>query len=217
MQRLPLRLAATVAALSPVSLVLSHNLSFLAAYGAGANAALLATGHDAAWTSAVRGVISVTVLLGMLAVIRVASLWRTAHRLERERAASAPADWHALARTVLTIWVWLALVTAVWFLVQENVERISIGQSLPGLGPLIENGLAGPLPIIAAVSLVVALIGGLFRWGTVTLRARIAAATPARPRHRPGRVRRPDALAHRRSSVLSRNLGLRAPPTPLAV
>lgn len=216
MRRPTLRLVATVAALSPVSLVLAHNLSFLAAYGSNSDDVLRATGHAEAWTSAVRAVIAVSAALGLAAFVRLLALWRTASRVERELGVQPRTDWRALGRTVLGLWVWLAVLTAAWFLVQENLERLAMGQPLPGLDPLLEGGLVGPLLIVPAISLIVALVGGLFRWGIAALRARIAAAIAAHRRARPATVRRPSGADARPSSLLARNRGLRAPPIALA-
>jgi hypothetical protein len=215
MRRPTLRLVATIVALSPVSLVLSHNLAFLATYGAGSEAALRATGHDEGWTSAVRAVIAIFFLLGSVGLVRLLGLWRTARRVERESGMQPRTDWQSFGRAVFVIWAWLGVVTAAWFLLQENVERIAIGQPVPGLQPLLEDGPTGPLAIIAVISLVLAFIGGLFGWGIAALRARIAAAIAPRGRHRPARVGRPQIAEPHRSNVLSRNLGLRAPPSPL--
>ena len=207
---------AAVAVLSPVSLVLSHDLSILAAYGPSYEAALRATGHDARWTSTVQAVITVSALLGVLGFARLLVLWRTARRVERETRTPVRSDWRTYARIVLPMWAWLAVVTASWFLVQENLERLSIGQPLPGLGPLVGDGPMGPLLIIPAISLIVALVGSLFRWGIAALRARIVAAGAARVRRRPARIGRPAHTDAYRPKALSRNLGLRAPPAHLA-
>jgi hypothetical protein len=216
MRRPTLRFVASVAALSPASLVLSHNLAFLVAFGRGAEDALRATGHDEGWASAVRFVLAISTMLGLATVVRISYLWRTARRLERDRSLHPRTDWRQLARTVLALWAVLAVVTAGWFVAQENLERLAIGGSLPGIEPLLEGGPAGPLLIIPLVSLIVAFIGGLFRWGITALRARIAAAKAARVRQQPARIRRPVDSDARRSGVLSRHVSLRAPPGPLA-
>jgi hypothetical protein len=207
---------ATVALLSPVSLVLAHNLAFLAAYGGGADAALRATGHDEGWASAVRLVLAISSVLGVATVVRLVQLLRTARRLERDRRLHPRTDWRQLARTVLTLWLPLVVATAGWFLVQENLERLAIGEALPGIAPLLEGGLTGPLLIIPLISLLIAGVGGLFRWGITALRARIAAAraTPVHPQ--PTRIPAPVDADVRRSDVLAHHHGLRAPPAPLA-
>jgi len=216
MRRPTLRFVASVAALSPVSLVLAHNLVFLVAFGRGAEAALRATGHDEGWASAVRLVLAISTVLGLTTIVRLSHLWRTARRLERDRSLHPQTDWRQLARTVVALWVTLAVVTAGWFLVQENLERLAIGGSLPGIEPLLEGGLAGPVLVIPLISLIVAFIGGLFRWGITALRARIAAAKAAPVRPKPARVLPPVDADHRRSDVPSRHHRLRAPPAPLA-
>lgn len=210
------RRIAIAAALSPLALVLSHNLAFLATYGAGSEEALTATGHDQAWSSAVNATITISVLLGMLALIRVVVLWRTARRLEGESGMRGRTDGQAFAGTVLATWWCLALITTCWFLLQENLERVAVGQPLPGLDPLLSEGPIGPLLIIPAISLIIALITGLFLWGITTLRAWIAAALAARLRRRPAPVGMPAGADPHRSKVLSLNLGLRAPPGLLA-
>ena len=209
-----LRHAATVVVLSPVSLVLSHNLAFLTAYGSVSDAVLRATGHAEGWAFAVRMAITISVALGVAAGARLVALLRTARRVEAEQGLHPRTDWRALGRTVLVLWAWLAIATAVCFVVQENAERATIGQPLPGLAPLLTTRTAGPLLIIPVISLVVALVGGLFRWGITALRARIAAAKAPRARQRPAGTTRPAGSRPRRSGALSRNLGLRAPPTP---
>ena len=216
MTRPALRLAAMVAALSPVSLVLSHNLSFLAEYGDGAGAALLATGHDARWTSAVEVVIALSALLAMVGLVRLLALLGQVRHLERAGDVRARPEWRRLARTVLVTWAGVAAVTAVWFLVQENLERLSMGDGVAGLGPLLDHGLGGPVIILPAVSLLVALVGGLFRWGIASLRARLAAAVAARSHRRPGRAGPPASVDRCHPNVLARNLALRAPPVLLA-
>jgi hypothetical protein len=135
MQRPSLGLALVVAALSPLSLVLSHNLVFLLAYGGEANLVLRATGHDATWSTAVRLVIACSAVLGVTALVRIAVLLRTARRLERETGRLAHTGWRGFGRLLVRTWIALALVTALWFLIQENAERLAIGQAAPLLNP----------------------------------------------------------------------------------
>lgn len=206
-----------VAALSPLSLVLAHNLVFLLAAGDEAGAVLQATGHTATWFSAVWAVLTGSALLGLAAAARIAALWHTARRLERETGQLVHPDWRGMGGLLLRTWAGIALVTALWFLVQENAERVSIGEPAPLLGALLEGGLAGPILLIPAVSLLVAIVGALFRWGVSALLARIVAARLARQRRRPLAMRRPAGRVAHPAALLAGRIGLRAPPLALVV
>jgi len=217
MQRPPARPVLAVAALTPLSLVLSHNLVYLLAYGDAATLVLRATGHDTAWSNAVRLVVACSGLLGAAALGRVLVLWRTARRLERATGPLAHPGWSGFAATLLRTWLALLLATSVVFLVQENIERLAAGQPAPLGGALLGGGPVGPLPVIAAISLLAALVGTLFRWSISALIERINATRKPRPRLRPARVRRPAGRLAHPSALLALHLGLRAPPAVLVV
>jgi hypothetical protein len=205
-----------VAALSPLSLVLAHNLVFLLSAGDEVSVVLRATGHDATWFSAVRLVIASSAVLGLAAAGRVAVLWRRARQLERETGPLIHAGWRGLGSLLIRTWIGVMLLTTLWFLVQENLERLGVGQAAPLLGPLLDGGLTGALVVIPAVSLLTALVGALFRWGVTALLARITAARLARGRRRPIPARRPAGRIAHPSALLARRLGLRAPPLGVA-
>ena len=205
-----------IAALLPASLVLVHDLAFLAAYGSQFHAVLVATGHDSRWTSTVTVVIAVSALLGILGLARLAALWFQARGLERIAGQRPPRDVSGYLRIVLRIWPWLALLTAVLFLGQENLEQAALGAPLPGIEPLVNGQSVSPLLVLAAVTFVLSALGGLLVWGHATLMARIAAALRTlRPRPAPRASRRPLAPTWTPSSVMARNLGRRAPPAVL--
>ena len=203
-----------IAALAPASLVLVHNLTFLAVYGSRFQGALLATGHDGRWTSTVTVVVAVSILLGVVALARLASLWLQARALEHVSGQRPPRDFSGYLRIVLRMWPWLALVTAVLFVGQENLEQAVRGAPLPGIGPLLTNQSVSPLLVLAAVTFVLSALGALLVWGNATLTARIAAALGTRRLARTSTARpRPAAPASAPASVLALNLGRRAPPT----
>ena len=205
-----------IAALAPASLVLVHDLSFLAAYGSQFQAVLRATGHDSRWTSTVAAVIAVSALLGIVALARLAALWFHARGLERIAGQRPPRDVSGYLRILLRIWPWLALVTAVLFLGQENLEQAARGAPLPGIEPLLNGQSVSPLLVLAAVTSILAALGGLLVWGHATLVARIAAALRTlRPRPAPCTSRPPVAPNWTPSSVMALNLGRRAPPAVL--
>ena len=206
-----------IAALAPVSLVLVHDLAFLATYGSQFDAALLATGHDGRWTSTVSVVISVSALLGFVGLARLASLWLQARALERVADRRPTTDVRGYLRILLRVWPWLALVTGVLFLGQENLEHAVLGAPLPGIDPLLSGRTVPPLLVLALVTFVLSALGALLVWGHAALTARIAAVLGTR---RPARVlltRRPTAPTWAPAPVMSLNLGRRAPPpVPLA-
>ena len=205
-----------IAALAPASLVLVHNLTFLAAYGSQFQAVLLATGHDGRWTSTVTVVIAVSALLGVVGLARLALLWFQAQALERIAGQRPTTDVHGYLRLVLRIWPWLALLTAVLFLGQENLEHLGLGAPLPGLEPLLTVQSVPPWLIVAAITFVLSALGALLVWGHATLEARIAAARQTlRPRPARGASRPPADSARAISSVLALNMGRRAPPADL--
>jgi hypothetical protein len=193
--------------------VLSHDLSFLATYGADYELALRATGHGEQWTLTVAVVLAISMALLSAASVRMAILWRRTRALEREAGTRGDRDWSSLGRRVLWIWVVLGGATVLAFVAQENVERIVAGGVAPGIEPLLPPGGIGPLPIIAAVSLLAAAVGCLFTEAPRALRARIAAALARLQAGRPAATPRPPvADVHRPCSLLARNLGRRAPP-----
>jgi hypothetical protein len=208
------RVPLVIAALAPASLVLVHDLAFLAAYGAQYRAVLLATGHDGRWTSTVTIVIAVSVFLGVVGLARLGSLWLQARSLERVRGHPLKTDVHGYLRIMARIWPWLALVTAVLFLGQENLEQATLGAPLPGIEPLLAGSSVPPFLVLASVTFVLAALGALLLWGHAALIARIAAALgtlrPARAAMAP---RRPAAPTGAPSRVMALNLGRRAPPT----
>ncbi|HYC07783.1 MAG TPA: hypothetical protein VEG29_07645 [Candidatus Binatia bacterium] len=158
-----------------VALVLTHDLAFLAAYGTAYDQALVLTGHGQDWTVAV---VCVVLLAGGLVVV---AGWQIARLLIELRSLGGTASVRRLERADLAgrlgvTWLRLAAAAGAAYVVQENLERASIGEPLPGLGVLGSAGSPYVLPILAAVTLLVAVVGVLFRWRIDSLAARLAAA-----------------------------------------
>ncbi len=213
MQRPSPRPALVVAVLSPLSLVLSHNLAFLLSYGSEMHLALRATGHDGAWSDAANLVVACSAALGLAGGARIAVLWLAVRRLGREAGGATNPGWRGFGSLLLRAWLGILAVTTAWYLVQEHLERLAVGQVAPLLDPLLAGGLGGPLLVIPAVSLLAALVGALFRWSVSALLARLTAAgRPTRVRRRPVSGRRPAGRVTHPSALLARRLGLRAPP-----
>jgi hypothetical protein len=211
------RVVLVIAALAPASLVLTHDLSFLAAYGGSYRAVLAATGHDARWSSTVTLVLVVSALLVAVGLARLGWLWLRARSVERGGAAGRAWDIGGYLRVLATIWPWLALTTAALFVWRENLEAAALGAPLPGIGPLL-SGSSVPTPaILALVTFAIAALGALLLWGHDSLIARIEAArTSLRPAHSPLATMPPAPRTHAPTSILSLNLGRRAPPALVA-
>jgi hypothetical protein len=198
-----------IAAMGLVSLVVAHDLVFLAGFGPSYGAALLRTGHSTAWSSAV-----ITVLIGAVGCVLLAA--RQLRRLAAQAGASTAAgDYGPSMRTVAGRWVRLSLrltaLTAAAFVVQENAEHLASGEALPGLGTLGSVEYPNAIWIIALVAFAVGLVGALFGWRFERLVARIRAVRPAR--RPPAASRRAPLDVDRRPlTLLGSGIAGRAPP-----
>ena len=198
-------------------LIVGHNMSFLMAYGSGYAAALARTGHDGRWDDTVLGVLATAGLLATAATMRLAHLCLIVVR-RRPGAGAGRLSIRAYFRVLVPLWARSFAVAAPLFVVQENFERWNAGLGLPGLAVLGSPGVIGPIPVFAFVSLLVAAVAALFKWGISTLEAQIAAGRirAAVPQTTPASRLRP--LPDRAAiSILGRNLAGRAPPSPLPV
>ncbi|HYM84862.1 MAG TPA: hypothetical protein VEY67_12000 [Candidatus Dormibacteraeota bacterium] len=213
MRQRPGRVPLIVAALAPASLVLSHDLSFLASYGSSFRSVLVATGHDGRWTEMVGMVIGLSALLAFVATVRLGVLWRRVRSLEAGRRRSLALAPSELARCVARVWPWLLAVTLALFLGQENLERLAQDGSVPGLTPLFGASTIPPIAVIMVVSAVVSAVGALFARSHEILVARIRAAlAAARPPRRALQLRVPVSVVCPSVSLIAAHLGRRAPP-----
>ncbi len=193
------------------ALVLAHNLIFLAHYWSGFGEALTSTGHGQAWVTAAVVSLALGVALVAGAAWRLRTLQGEAGQLGVSRLQGEP-DRRAMARRWLIWWAVLLVVTAVLFVLEENVELASIGQRLPGIGVLVSDQYPNAIVIISLVALAVSFVAALFGSKIDALIARIHAqwaihATPAGSM--PGSS---DPAERRPSSILGRRLAGRAPP-----
>lgn len=206
------------AALIVVSVVLAHELVYLARYGSRYNEALIHAGHGDAWSSAVTASLALTLGLMVAGVARLA--WLGA--LVRRRESRGPAanggllERRALAQGFLRTAPRVVAVAVVLLSLQENVERLLIGQALPGPFVLLTPEYAGGLWITIGVGLVVAIVAALFDWRRQSLLARLRAAREALPRHAAANLRRPATIVRPPRSILGRRSALRAPPVSAA-
>ena len=206
-------------ALQVVALVLAHDLVFLVRFGSRYGEALVHSGHGETWSTAVGTILVIASALVLAGVVRLAQLGilvRAAAGASAGFGAGA-LDLHQLLRLWLHVAPRIALVSVILLTVQENVERSSIGGSMPGPGILLSPEYPFALWIAIAVGLLVGLVAALFEWRRRALIERLRAARAALPRHTSAAEPRPRSAPRRPViSVLGRQSGLRAPPAPSA-
>ena len=208
-RRLPPRLAFW--ALAGVALLVSHDATWLAQIGPGAalTAALRHGGHDY-WGAAS----SILVAAGAAAAIAAAfRLYRLCRRASGGDHARARLDARPYLHRAAGAWLRLFGVVAIGFLVQENVEHaLTHGHGL-WAGALLGPEYPLALPVIAAVTLLGALVAAAFVTAERILLARLDGSSP-RPRA-PRSVRRPDRQILLDGGVGRRAHAGRGPPTLL--
>lgn len=211
--RIGFMVRAVVTALA--SLVLAHNLIFIAGYGSRFGAVMARTGHDHGWTVAAITSICLAASLLAVAVRQLTHLRRAARGSGAVRLAGEP-GLRAFAGLWLGWWIALTVATALLFVLQENMELARVGDTLPGLGILTSSAYPNATAIIVAVALGISFVAALLGWSSSVLTARIeavrwvprAGSTPA--------LRMPEPIDRRQGSILGRRLAGRAPPlTPV--
>ena len=201
-------------ALAAVALLLSHDATFLVQVGPGEALAraLRESGH-AYWGATSVLLLVIGLVAGARQGIRLLRLRRQAYAL----AATAPAVRRtAWLRRAATNWGRLLLLVSIGFLVQENVEHVMSHGHAPGLGALAgpESPLA--LPVIAAITLVAALVATAVRVAERRLVAGILAALRRPLGRAPRSLPRPTTrIFVRLSSPIARAIAGRAPPSLL--
>jgi hypothetical protein len=218
---------AGIVAMVLVTLVLAHDLSYIASYGAAYSEAMFRTGHDDRWTAAVIGVSALGLGLVLAAVRRIGRLTQLARvvaaprsRAERRLGGDAdgPEAWSpsstvaTFARHLVRIWPRVAVGGAILFVLQENIERVAGGEPVPGLDVLGSATHPYPIPVLLAVSLAVAAVGALFRSRIAELRTLIARAERTWRRSAHAAPSRPLDFERPAQSILGRRRAVRAPP-----
>jgi len=207
-----LRRFAVVATLALAALAAGHELVYLLSHGAGDGyaAAMREGGHDRYWTSFVLVVVAVTA--GLAAVVAV--------QLRRLRRLAASVHWAGVevrdggvgrfTGLLGGLWLRVAVITSVGYVVQENLETATAGATPAGLGVVAgEHALA--LPILVLVSLVVAVVGALVGWRREVLLARLRVRTAFRRRGAVA-LRGPIAAELPHPPAAPDRNGVRAPP-----
>jgi hypothetical protein len=197
-----------------VSLVLAHDVAFLARYGSAYGEALAHAGHGPAWTGAVAGSSAIGAGLLVAAAIGWYRLRLRARRLGAGATAAGPG-----MRVFVITWAWtaarLAAATGLLLTIQENVERVGSGIAGPDPTLLLSADYPFAPAIVVAVTIVAAFVFALVGWRRAVLTERIRAAR--RPAIRAASVPRPIVDVERRpEAYLGGRLALRGPPSGVA-
>ena len=211
MPRLPSRPARLVFwGLAAASLLVSHDAVWRLQVGAGKALAdaLRHAGHDY-WGSVSVGIAAAVALVAFVTLFRLVRLARRADELN----GSGPSLAHSpFLRRATTTWLRLGVVVAIGFVVQENLEHALSHGHVPGIGALVGPEYPLALPVIAAITLVAAIVATAATTAEQVLLARIAAAgLGLRP---PRRLRRfPAGFLVSAGAAPSRANAGRAPPS----
>jgi hypothetical protein len=199
-------------ALAALALLISHDATFLVQVGPGEALAraLREAGHGY-WGAASAVLLLIGLVAGARIGIRLFQLRRRASALDAQAPAVPRTVW---LRRAATNWGRLLLLVSIGFLVQENVEHVLSHGHAPGLGALAgpESPLA--LPVIAAITLVAALLATAVRVAERRLVEGILAALRRPLGRAPRSVPRPaPRILVRLSSPIARAIAGRAPPS----
>jgi hypothetical protein len=200
------------AVITLVALVISHNIIFMLAYGAGYDEALAHSGHDGAWGSAVAITLAAASGLFGLGTWRIYRLGVLACALADTQSVIRPEPIR-FVRQLVGLWMRLAGATTLVFFIQENVEHLRVGEAMPGLAVLGSAEYPYATVIVGAVALGVAFVVALFRWQRDVLVARITAARLRWRRAWPTVEPRQAVWVERRhASIVFHQVSGRAPP-----
>lgn len=209
-----------LASLLLVAVFLGHDAVYLAQYGIGSTLAHVMTerGHDGYWLTFVG-------LAGIAGALLIVGAGTALLRLRR-RLAGLPSMGEAADRCgpaywpeVLRLWRVLLPATLLLFALQENVEYLFAHGDILGIEAIVGPNAPLAIPVLALVTLALAVLGGLVRWRIATLAGRIARAVAAAFERIAARLPAPewtrvhDAAPHRWTR--SRPDAGRAPPSIL--
>ena len=191
MGRTTARLRIAFWALAAVALLISHDAVWFVQVGPGEPLArVLRDGAHGYWAAISVGLAAVGLVTAVLAARRIWGLRRRAIALGTDRRPIRTAPYAARAASA---WVRLLPTVAIGFLLQENIEHAFGHGHLPGLGALFGPEYPLALPVIAAITLLGALIAG----AVVTVEHQLLEAIGARQRapRAPRRLQRPVPVA----------------------
>lgn len=196
--------------LAAASLVVSHDAVWTLQVGPGKALAdaMRHAGHDY-WGPASVGIAAAVALVAFVTLRRLVRLARRADELNASRPSVARPP---LLRRAATNWLRLAVVVAIGFVVQENLEHALSHGHVPWIGALVGPEYPLALPVIAAITLVAAVVATVATTAERVLLARIEAASLGL--RAPRRLRRHGSgVVVRVGAALSRANAGRAPPS----
>ena len=174
------------------SLLIGHETTYHVHHGWGAEFEhrMGALGHDAYWPALSLLVLSATIMLAFVTLVRLGELWLRSRALSRAegRTVEAGGGPHPtrpirsayrpvpFPRQLARLWALLFPLTALGFSVQENIEHAVAGKGLIWLGALAGHEYELALPVLALVTLLVATLGAAAHWKIATLEERVARA-----------------------------------------
>jgi hypothetical protein len=208
-----LGIAGVAAIVQLATLVLAHNLVYLARYGSRFNEGLVHSGHGEGWKAAAATSIALGALAAIVAIGRVLRL-HVLLRRERTAPVGSRLERGALLRTWLRVAPALALSTVALLTLQENLEQLALHGASAGIGILVTPEYAGGLWVTLAVGLLIGFVVALVAWRTQVLLSRLRAARSDTVPARTARTAaRPTLVIDRpATSILGRRSALRAPP-----
>jgi hypothetical protein len=196
-------------ALAGLALFVAHDAIFLAQLGPGRQlVGVLRTAGHGYWTVASLALVAVALLAAIATTVRLRRLQRRATAL-----AAAPRRPRAYVRRLAGAWWRLALVVAVGFAIQENLEHVLTHGHAPGLGVLAGPEYPLALPIIGLVTGAAAAVAALVSRTQQALVEAIEAALRSAPRRAPRALPHPPVrLVAISGSILATRGAGRAPP-----
>lgn len=183
-------------ALAAVGALVAHDAIFAAQYGLGParDRALASTVH-AYWPAFVLVTLLAATVVAGAAIAGIVRL----HRLVRGLPAAEPGrEGSSYARELLRLWPRLLLVVVVAFVAQENLEHLAAGRDAPGLWALSAPGYPLAMPVLVAVTGLLAAVGAWLQWHNDALVGRLHTA-----RDHPGRRRNTARAPHGRWALVA--------------
>ena len=208
---------ARYAALVVVGVLVAHDTVYTAQEAMGSTNAAVAEVTHRYWPSFVVLALLAAVVLASWAVTGLLTLRRALRRLPAEPPRPTRTERTYLAELV-HLWPRLLLGVGLAFLIQENMEHLASGRHLPGLWVLSGPEYPLVIPVLAAVTGLLAAAGAWFRRRIAVMArrlraARIAFALRAHRRAAPSqRYRLVGAILAHRWILLRPDIG-RAPPS----
>lgn len=198
-------------ALAGVALLVSHDAVYFAQLGPGEmlTRTLRTAGHDY-WGAASQALVAIGLSAAVVIAIQLLRLRAEARTLHARPV--GPAPWR---RRLLVTWLRLFVLVGAGFVIQESAEHLAMHGHAIGMDALVGPEYPLAIPVLAAITLVAAIVATVLSTAEVALVASIAAAR-RRVRRAPRRIQRAALrLAGPSIAILARAAAGRAPPRTL--